>query len=88
MDGPDGVSGKNCDKFPDLAQFRVDQLSISSAEGSVDIMKIIMISKAMIFYDVKQAVMGNLHDSFMISDLRFLHAEILMLKSAHLWCGR
>ena len=34
----------------------------SQAEGSVDIMKIIMISKAMIFYDVTQAVIGNLHD--------------------------
>ena len=36
----------------------------------------------MIFYDVTQAVIGNLHDLFMISDPRFLLAEILMLKSA------
>jgi hypothetical protein len=46
-------------------------------------MKIMMISKAMTFCDVTQPVIRNLHDFFMISDLRFLHAEILMLKSAH-----
>ena len=36
----------------------------SQAEGSVDIRKIMMISKAMTFYDVTQAVMGNLHTIF------------------------
>ena len=41
-----------------------------------------MISKAMTFYDVTQAVMGNLHDFFMISDLRFLHTDILEIEYA------
>ena len=41
-----------------------------------------MISKAMTFYDIKQAVMGNLHDFFMISDLRFLHTYILEIEYA------
>ena len=41
-----------------------------------------MISKAMTFYDNKRAVMGNLHDSFMISDLRFLHTYILEIEYA------
>ena len=54
----------------------------SQAEGSVDIIKIMMISKAMIFYDVTQAVIGNLHDFFMISDLRFLHTYILEIEYA------
>ena len=56
--------------------------STSQAEGSVDIRKIMMISKAMTFYDVTQAVMGNLHDFFMISDLRFLHTDILEIEYA------
>ena len=50
----------------------MDAGNSSQAEGSVDIRKIIMISKAMTFYDIKQAVMGNLLNFFMISDLRFL----------------
>ena len=41
-------------------------------------MKIMMISKAMTFYENKRAVMGNLDEIFMISDMRFPHAEILI----------
>ena len=60
----------------------VGRVRASQAEGSVDIRKIMMISKAMTFYDNKRAVMGNLQDFLMISELRFLHTYILEIEYA------